>query len=586
MAEEPVQRRLSAILAADMVGYSRLMEADETGTIARQKTHRSELVDPEIAAHGGRIVKTTGDGMLVEFPSVVEAVQSAINIQRAMEEREAEIAVERRIRYRIGVNIGDIVIDGDDILGDGVNIAARLEGLSEPGGICVSDVVHQSVVGKIEVTFEDLGAQQVKNITKPVHVYRAVLDQPAAFPGATTLPLPDKPSIAVLPFDNMSGDPEQEYFADGIAEDIITGLSRFHWFFVIARNSSFTYKGRSVDVTQIARELGVQYVLEGSVRKAGNRVRITAQLIDALSGRHVWADRYDRDLEDIFAVQDEITQAIVGEVAPSFISAEAKRIESKPPDNLDAWDYAMRGNWYLSRRSIDDLSEAKRLFEKALELDPKSTVALGGIAYAIGWLINFGAAGNIDEAREQGYSAARRAVDLDENNAWAHLALGIISFYRHDLEAAAAACRRAIQLNPSLAAAEGWLAIVLGWWGDYDEGIQHAEAAQRLSPHDPLYSVWSFAFTGVEFGAGNYEKSAEWARKTIEITPEFPAPWRYLTASLAHLGRIEEAEAAKDQLMRVMPHECLRLVRAALPSVEPDRMARFEGGLRKAGVPE
>lgn len=584
MAEQRVERRLAAILAGDVAGYSRLMGADEEGTLSRLNAHRREFLEPKIAEHRGRIVKRTGDGILVEFVSAVDAAHCATEIQQGMIERNASVPQEKRIEIRFGIHIGDIIIEEGDIFGDGVNIAARLEGIAQPGGVCVSDDAYRQIRGKIDANFQDTGEHDLKNIARPIRVFE--WHAGGSSTQGPSLALPDKPSIAVLPFQNLSGDPEQEYFADGIAEDIITSLSRFHWFFVIARNSSFSYKGTSPDVRQVAKELGVQYILEGSVRKAANRVRITAQLIDGLSGRHVWAEKYDRNLEDIFAVQDEITGAIVGEVAPSFISAEARRIESKPPGNLDAWDYAMRGNWCLSRCSIANLSEAKRLFEKALEMDPKSTVALGGLAYAIGWLINFGVAGDIAEARERGYAAARHAVDLDENNAWAYLALGIISFYKHQLNAAAAACRRAIQLNPSLAAAEGWLAIILGWWGEYDEAIQHAEVAQRLSPHDPLYSVWSFAYTGVEFGAGCYEKSAEWARKTIEVTPEFPAAWRYLAASLAHLGRLEEAEVAKDQLLRLMPHESLRLVRAALPSVELDRMERFVEGLRKAGVPE
>ena len=312
MAEERVQRRLAAIFAADMVAYSRLMEADETGTIARQKAHRAELVDPQIASHGGRIVKTTGDGMLVEFGSVVDATQCAVAIQRAMAEREADVGEEHRIQYRIGINLGDIVIDGDDILGDGVNVAARLEGLAEPGGVYISDVVHQSVAGKLDVAFEDLGEQQVKNISKPVHAYRVMLDGAPAAPSAAPLALPDKPSIAVLPFDNLSGDPEQEYFTDGITEDIITSLSHLRQLYVTARNSTFSYKGQAMDVQLVASELGVRYVLEGSVRKSNNQVRITTQLIDGETGNHLWAERYDRALADIFAVQDEITQTVVG----------------------------------------------------------------------------------------------------------------------------------------------------------------------------------------------------------------------------------------------------------------------------------
>jgi adenylate cyclase len=321
MPSNRVERRLVAILAADMVGYSRLMEADEAGTIARQKAHRKELIDPEIANARGRIVKTTGDGMLVEFTSVVDALQCAIAIQRGMPEREVEFPEDRRIKYRIGVNIGDIVIDGDDILGDGVNIAARLESLADPGGICVSRTVVNHVKGKIKLEFEDLGEQQLKNISTPVHVFRIASQGSTARSvsnSSVDLTLPDKPSIAVLPLVNMSEDPEQGFLADGISEEIITALSRYRWFFVIARNSSFTYKGRAVDVTQVAKELGVRYVLEGSVRKAGNRVRVTAQLIDATTGSHIWAEHYDRDLEDLFVLQDEITETIVTSIEPEL----------------------------------------------------------------------------------------------------------------------------------------------------------------------------------------------------------------------------------------------------------------------------
>ena len=379
MAAERVERRLAAILAADMVGYSRLMEADEAETIARQKALRKELIDPKIAEHNGRIVKTTGDGVLVEFASVVDATECAVAIQRAIVEREADVPEERRIQYRVGINLGDIVIDGDDILGDGVNIAARLEGLAEPGGICVSGNVHEQLAGKIVLDFEDLGEQRVKNIKKPVRVYRVRLDGRGADMGPA-LELPDKPSIAVLPFENMSGDPEQEYFSDGIAEDIITGLSRNRGVFVIARNSTFTYKGAAVDARQVARELGVRYVLEGSVRKAGSRVRITAQLVDAATGNHVWAERYDRELEDIFAVQDDITQNIVAAIGPELVSAEIQRARRKDPKRLDAWDCTMRATWHFARVTREDMEEARRLALKAIELDPGAAPAFSVLA--------------------------------------------------------------------------------------------------------------------------------------------------------------------------------------------------------------
>jgi TolB-like protein/Flp pilus assembly protein TadD len=403
---------------------------------------------------------------------------------------------------------------------------------------------------------------------------------------APALPLPDKPSVAVLPFDNLSGDREQEYFADGLAEDIISGLSKFHGLFVIARNSSFTYKGRSVEVKQVGRELGVRYILEGGVRKAANRVRVSVQLIDALTGGHVWAERYDRDLEDIFALQDELTEAIVGAVAPSFITAEAQRVERKPPESLDAWDCAMRANWHFARRNRQDNAEARRLFERALEIDAKNTAALNGLAFTLGLAITFGWADDLDEARAALNAAGQRAVVQDAKDAEAYVALATGHFALKQLDSAAAACHHALELNPNLAVAEGWLAFVLSWRGDYDEALRHAEKAARLSPYDPTYSWWGIARTSAVFGAGRYREAVEWARKTIEVTPEFPAGWRYLAASLAHLGHLEEARAAKDQLLQVMPHDHLRLVRAGLPSVNRDRMDRFVDGLRKAGVPD
>jgi len=406
---------------------------------------------------------------------------------------------------------------------------------------------------------------------------------------ATALPLPDKPSIAVLPFENLSGDPEQEYFADGLAEDIINGLSRFHWFFVIARNSSFTYKGRAVDVKQVARDLGVQYVLEGSVRKDGNRVRISAKLIDALTARHVWSNRYDRELKDIFAVQDELTEAIVAAVAPSFITAEARRVERKPPDNFDAWDYVLRGNWFLSSWSMEDNAEAKLLFAKALEIDPRSTAALTGLAFALVHDIFQGAADDIDGARAAALATGRRAVAQAPNDAEAHLALARACFIARQPDAAAAACRSALELNPNLASAEGTLAQVLSWrgdGGDYDEALVHVEKAARLSPYDPIMSLWGVPRMSIAFGMGDYQAVVAWAEKTIEVAPKSPAAWRYLTASLAHLGRMEEARAAKDQLLRLLPKENLRLVLAVVPSVNADRTERFVDGLRKAGVPE
>jgi adenylate cyclase len=360
MAEARVERRLSAIFAGDVVGYSRLMEKDEEGTLALLNAHRRDFLDPTIAQNRGRIVKRTGDGVLIEFISAVDAARCAIEIQRGMGERNAGVPPEKRIELRIGVHVGDIMIEDDDIFGDGVNIAARLEGIAQPGGICISDDAYRQVRGKIDVSFQDSGEQELKNIARPVRVYQVRPDAPTAAgkPTAGGLALPDKPSIAVLAFQNMSGDAEQEFFADGIAEDIITALSKAHWLFVIARNSSFSYKGKSVDVRGVGRDLGVRYVLEGSVRKAGNRVRITAQLIDATSGHHVWAERYDRALEDIFVVQDEITRSIIGAIAPGIVAAEIQRTQGKDAAQLGQWERVMRAHWHVWRFTREDCLES------------------------------------------------------------------------------------------------------------------------------------------------------------------------------------------------------------------------------------
>jgi adenylate cyclase len=432
MAEERVERRLAAILAADVVGYSRLMGANEEGTLADLKCHRRELTDPKIKEHRGRIVKTTGDGVLVEFVSVVDALRCAVDIQREMTERNAEVPPDRRIEFRMGLNVGDIIIDDKDIYGDGVNIAARLEALAEPGGICISRVVRDQVRDKLDFSFEDMGEQQVKNIARPVRTHRVLLGavsvgpivvEPGNVPAAASpaaRALPQKPSIAVLPFANMSGDAEQEYFSEGITEDIITNLSRNRAFFVISRSTSFTYKGTAVDVAKVARELGVRYVLEGSVRRAGNRVRITAQLIDAASGHHLWAERYDRELADVFAVQDEIAQSITGAIAPGIMSAEIQHAQRKHPSQLDAWDRIVRAHWHLRRFTRDDLAEARQLLTEVIAADPANAMALSDLAFANHFEAVFGwGEGTVAEGFARSGDAARKAVrrgpEIDES---------------------------------------------------------------------------------------------------------------------------------------------------------------------------
>ncbi len=583
-----VERRLAAILATDMVGYSRLMEADEAGTILRHKAHHTELFDPQIAAYGGRLVKTTGDGLLVEFASVVDAVACAATIQQAMADREANEPEDRRIRYRIGINLGDIVIDGDDILGDGVILAARLEGLAEPGGICVSANVYEQVRKKTDLGFDDMGPQKVKNIAEPVRAYAVRPVGYGAGGAAIAAPLerPEKPSIAVLPFDNMSGDPEQEYFSDGISEDIITSLSRMPWFFVIARNSSFTYKGQAHDVKQVARELGVHYVLEGSVRKSGNRVRITAQLIDATTGKHVWAERYDRELEDIFAVQDEVTEQIVGAVAPEFLSFEARRAQGKDPAHLDAWDCVMRGRWHLWRLGRENLAEARRYFEQALELVPGGEFGASDLTTVHLWEFLYGWNEAPARSLEAMAKYAKQAVAANDHDSWALANLAWANLFRRRWDDALAPAERAIELNPSFAPALVARGLVLDLaHGRTEEGIADILAAMRLSPRDMMMPMWLATLGIAYFNVERYEEAAETARRATQLAPDFPTGHRQLAASLAMMGRMEEATAARRDLEALIPGHTAAEVRERLPVRDPANLERFIEGLVKAGLP-
>ena len=405
-------RRLAAILAADVAGYSRLMGADEEGTLERLNALRRELLDPKIAEHRGRIVKTTGDGLLVEFASVVDAVRCAVEVQQTMPERNTDVAADNRIELRIGINLGDVIVEDDDIYGDGVNIAARIEALADAGGVFVSNTVHDHVRDRLPFVFEDLGEQQVKNIARPVRVYRVRDTGTLKMPAAPALPLPDKPSIAVMPFTNMSGDPEQEYFADGMVEEIITALSRIRWLFVIARNSSFTYKGQAIDVKQVGRELGVRYVLEGSVRKAGGRVRITAQLIDALNGAHLWADRFDGSLEDVFELQDEVAVSVAGVIEPALQAAETARSASRPTNDLTAYDFYLRGAYATILSSGKQIPEALVLLEQVIQRDPRYAPALAWAAVCCLRLCSDGLSHNSEADRRKGTDFARRALQV------------------------------------------------------------------------------------------------------------------------------------------------------------------------------
>jgi TolB-like protein/Tfp pilus assembly protein PilF len=587
LSHERAERRLTAILAADVAGYSRLMGADEEGTLAQLKAHRKALVDPKIAEHRGRIVKTTGDGMLVEFVSVVDALRCALEVQRGMVERNEQVPQDKRIEFRVGIHQGDIILDGGDIFGDGVNVAARLEGLADPGGICVSARVQEDVSGKLEIAFEDIGDQQLKNIERPVRTYRVRLSGVAAT-ARPALPLPDKPSIAVLPFQNMSGDPEQEYFADGIVDEIITALSRFRSLFVIARNSSFAYKGRPMDVKQVGRELGVRYVLEGGVRKAANRVRIIGQLIDTATGAHIWADRFEGGLESIFDLQDQVTTSIVGAIAPKVEQAEIDRAQRKPTESLDAYDHYLRGmaNLYqlTNREAVD---EALRMLQRAIELDPAFAPAHASAAWCYaqrktqGWVT--------DRVRETAEATrlARRAIELSKDDAVALSSAGwTLAFIAGYLDAGVGFVDRALGFNPNLAMAwyfSGWLRV---WLGKPDVAIEHFARAMRLSPLDPYISYAQAGTAHAHFFAGRYDEASSWARMALRGVPDLLPALRMAAISDASAGRPEQAQLFLARMREIDPTRRVSNLRDALGPHRPEYLAKYEEGLRKAGLPE
>jgi len=585
MVEERVERRLTAILAADVAGYSQLMGVDEEGTHKHLKAHLSELVDPKIRQHHGHIIKNTGDGLLAEFVSVVDAVRCAAEIQRGMATRNADIPQEKRIDFRIGINVGDMIIDSGDIFGDGVNIAARLEGIAEPGGICVSGRVQEDAQGRLDVAFEDQGKQQLKNIAKPVRVFRVRVNETDKVVSSAPV-LPSKPSIAVLPFTNMSGDPEQEYFADGMVEEIITALSRAHWLFVIARNSSFTYKGRAVDVKQVGRELGVRYVLEGGVRKAANRIRVTAQLIDVSTGTHLWADRFEGSLEDIFDLQDQVAASVVGAIARKLEQAEIERAKRKPTESLDAYDYFLRGMANTHQVTREAYGEALALFNRAIGLDSSFASAHGGAAYCYSLAKSIGQRMSREEIAEAA-RLARRAVELGREDAIA-LALGgiALAYVAGDVEGGAAAVDRALVLNPNLATAwhfSGWVRVYLG---EPDTAIEHSAHAMRLSPLDPYAYGMETAMAFAYLFAGRYDEARSWAEKAARGEPRYVPALRIAAASSALAGRLEGAQNFIRRLRQVDP--TFRVSHAARASTLrrlEDRM-RYAEGLRKAGLPE
>jgi adenylate cyclase len=586
-----VERRLAAILAADVAGYSRLMGGDEEGTLARLKACRKSLVDPKITEHRGRIVKTTGDGMLVEFASAVDAVRCAVEVQRGMASSNLDVPEAKRIEFRIGIHVGDIIIDDNDIFGDGVNIAARLEGIAEPGGICISDDAHRQIRGKTEIVYDDMGQQSLKNIAEPMRAWRArpASATPArpADPLPAALALPDKPSIAVLPFTNMSGDPEQEYFADGMVEDIITALSRMSWLFVIARNSSFTYKGKAVDIKQVGRELGVRYVLEGSVRKAGNKVRITGQLIDASTGAHLWADRFDGGLEDIFDLQDEVTQNVIGAISPKLEQAEIERAKRKPTEKLAAYDYFLRGMAAIYQGTRAANLEALEHFRQATDIDPDFAAAFGMRAYCYVWRKANGWVTDREQETAEAERLARTAARLGVDDAVALAQAGFaLAFVAGVLDDGVALIDRALLLNPNLAAAWRFSGYVRVFLGAPELAIEHLERAVRLSPLDPLIFIVMNGVVLAHFFAGRHDEALAWAGKTLRHNPNYAAALIMAAVSAALTGQSDEMQKAVGRLRDIDPAVRIASFANVWPLRRPEDLAAFEKGLRLTGLPE
>ncbi len=584
-----VERRLAAILAADVAGYSRLIGQDESGTLARLRAHRRELIDPEIAERRGRIVKTTGDGILVEFSSVVAAVECAVAIQRGMIGRNVDTPEAQRIDLRIGINVGDIVVEDGDIFGDGVNVAARLEALAEPGGICVSARVQEDAAGKLDLEFDDLGEQNLKNIARAVRVYTVRGLRPGSAgeaetsvgsrrpAGAAERVLPDKPSIAVLPFANMSGDPAQEYFVDGMAEEIITALSQIRWLFVISRNSSFTYKGQPVDIKQVGRELGVRYVLEGSVRKAGSRVRISGQLIDAATGAHLWADRFDGQLQDVFDMQDRVASSVAGVIEPALQAAEEARTAARSTTDLTAYDLYLRGYAMVMSRS-GQTPQALGLMEQAIARDPGYGPALAWAAFCCARLMIDGESKDPEGDRLKGVDLARRALKVaGDDPAIIANAAEALAYFGEDIGTMMALVDRALTLNPSFA--RGWhvSANIRFWGGQPDAAIEHAQRALQLSPRARVGNTF-FRIGAAHFVSRRFDEAVPKLLIAIEEDPSFLNPRRFLAACYAHLGRLDEAREVVARLRT--------MTRVVIPDADylrhPDHRDLFLSGLRIA----
>jgi len=580
-----MERRLAAILVADVVGYARLIRVDEEGTIAALKALRADLIDPKLGEHNGRIVKLMGDGMLAEFPSVVDAVRAAVETQQAVAKHNSDLPKDKWIEFRVGINLGDVVIDGDDIQGDGVNVAARLEGLAEPGGICISAAVYDQVRDKLDMPFRDMGEQDVKNIDRPVRVWQWVAGTAPGTAGAPASPaplaLPDKPSIAVLPFDNMSDEMDQEYFADGLTEDIITELSRFQTFFVIARHSTFVYKGKAVKVQDVGRELGVHYVVEGSVRKAGDRMRVVVQLIEAASGNHIWAERYDHDLTDIFDLQDEVTRSIVAAIPGRLESADLNRIKRKRPEDMAVYDYVLRGKMHHHRITKDDNAEALRLLDKAIEMDPEFAEAYAWKACTLGQALGRGFGDNKEEIFAQNVEAVEKALSLDDNNFECHWIMCEVRMMVDRLEDAELHHQRAFDLNSNDPRVVAQRSELLTWLGRPLEGADWARQAMRLDPYNAAGRAHLLG--RALYVARSYEDAIEAFR--LVRAPSFKHHAE-IAACHAQLGSDEKASLHAGKVLSLKPDFSIADHVQGLPFKESRDRDQYRDGLRKAGLPE
>ena len=620
MGGRPVERKLAAILSADVEGYSRLMGQDEVATV-RTITEYREAIASAVAAHGGRVVDAPGDNVLAEFSSVVDAVESAVEIQRELRSRNAALPVTRRMQFRIGINLGDVIVEGPRLYGDGVNIAARLEGLAEGGGVCLSGTAYDQVEGKLPLAYDFVGEHSVKNIARPVRVYRLHLE-PGASPGLSTPPwradrrlvsrvggtvavlvllgvggwagwqwfrsptpgaliLPDKPSVAVLPFSNLSRDPAQEYFSDGVTEDLITGLSKVSGLFVIARNSVFTYKGKAVKVRDVGRDLGVRYVLEGGVQRAGNRVRITAQLVDAATSYHIWAERYDREVRDVFALQDEVTQQIIRALAVKLTVAEQGQMGKAPTGNPEAYDLVLRGQDERRRTTREANMEARRLFVKAIDLDPRYARAYAGLSWT--HLQSWQFLWSTDpESLERARELAERAIGLDDTLVEGHSLLSQVYLWRKEHDRAIAEAERAVGLGPNNADGYETLAEVLGWAGRPEDSIRYIRQARRLNPHYPFFYLWTLGHAS--YLLRRNADAVDAFSRIKQQNPNFVPAHAYLAVLLAEMGREKEARAAWAKALELSPGASLASLRERLPYRRPTDLDRFLTAVNKVGL--